>query len=49
MSIILGVRVKLEKWGEYSAKVWLASSAIVMKKFISVEEGSENSMGMLIG
>ena len=49
MLIILGVIVKLDNNGEYCAKVWFDSSAIVINNVIYVEEGNENITGMITG
>ena len=49
MSITLGERVKLEKCGEYCARVVPLSSSMVMNRFILLEDGSENTMGTTMG
>lgn len=47
--IILGSKVKLDRWGENSVNVWLDSSAILINNVISVEEGNENKIGTTTG
>lgn len=49
MLMILGVKLKLDKCGEYSANVWLDYSDIFMNRVISVDEGSENNTGITTG
>ena len=47
--MILGVILKLVKCSENCARLWVASSVIFINKVIYVDEGNENTIGILTG
>ena len=49
MLMILGSKVKLDRCGENWASVWFDSSAILINKVISVDEGREKRIGTTTG